>query len=88
VGAVVWFEIGGFTFEWPGRKITTFSQWNSFCITFDRNNSNLVLIINGKNAKLTSKNQNLIQNITFSENPLPNITVGYYAGLLTDMNVW
>jgi len=88
VGAEVWFEIGGFSFEWPRRKITTFSQWNSFCIVFDKNNSSLALTINGEKANLKSGNQTLIQNITIKDNLFSSIIVGYYAGQLTDMNVW
>ncbi len=88
MGAEVWFEIGGFSFEWPRRKITTFSQWNSFCIVLDKNNPSLALIINGEKANPKSEHQTLIQNITIKYDLFSSIIVGYYAGQLTDMNVW
>ena len=80
-------ELGevSYNFQWPQSKIDSFTSFQSFCLIVDKISGFIQLTING-NTTLEKIDKAFIQKEKMS--PGQFITVGYFSGLLTDLNVW
>ena len=83
-GGFVQIENTKYRFKWPGGDLQDFPPWNAFCLTIDKINKSLSVVVNGKNAPI----QSVLSVDSNQQISCPILSFTGLIGKVTDLNLW